>query len=307
MWSLWLTFAHGRAPYSQPLTRDLNLSVIYDLLAYLPFDCLEPRFMRQALLALLLLSPMTAMLGVHVLNLRMAFFSDAVGHSAFTGLALGLILGAPPQLAVLVFGVLIGIGIMGVQRKSGLSADASIGIVFSAVVAFGLAIVSRAPNLGREIQQYLYGDILTVSQGEIIALTILLFILCVFEYLGWNRMLALALSPSLAKVDGIAAAVWQYLFAAILALVVMFAVRAVGVLLVTAMLIVPAATGRNLARDMRGLFWWSILASLASSVLGLLLSAQPWLGTASGATVILVACFLFGLSSILFRIRFGRR
>lgn len=278
-------------------------SFIYDILASLPFESLQIKFMQQALLGLLLLSPMTAMLGVHVLNFRMAFFSDAVGHSAFAGLALGLILGAPPTTAVLVFGVLVGIAIMGVQRKSGLSADAAIGIVFSAVVAFGLAVVSRAPDLGRQIQQYLYGDILTVGEGELTVMSSLLLILIIFELAGWNRMLFLSLSPVMAKVDGMNTAFWQYLFAAILALVVMFCVRAVGVLLVTAMLVVPAATGRNLARNMRGLFWWSILVSMFSAVTGLLLSAQDWLATASGATVILVACLCFTLSWIWRKIR----
>ena len=274
----------------------MNLDIIYSLFAYLPFESLEPRFMRQALIGLLLLSPMTAMLGIHVLNFRMAFFSDAVGHSAFAGLALGLILGAPPQIAVLVFGVVVGLAIMGVQRKSGLSSDAAIGIVFSAVVAFGLAVVSRAPGIGREIQQYLYGDILTVGEGEIGVLAILLICLSIFEILGWNRMLALALSPTLAKVEGMSTGFWQYLFAALLALVVMFSVRAVGVLLVTAMLVVPAACGRKLAWNMRGLFWWSIIVSVSSSVLGLVLSAQEWMATASGATIILVACVWFAIS-----------
>lgn len=277
------------------------MDTIYNLLGLLPG--LETRFMRQALLGLLLLTPMTAMLGVHVLNFRMAFFSDAVGHSAFAGLALGLILAAPPHTAALVFGVLVGLGIMAVQRRSGLSADASIGIVFSAVVAFGLAVVSRAPGIGRQIQQYLYGDILTITSAEIAVLAILLAVIVIFEILGWNRMLALALSPSLARVDGVSAGFWQYVFAGLLALVVMFCVRAVGVLLVTAMLIVPAAAARNLARDMRGMFWYSILVAASSGAAGLWLSAQEWLATASGATVILVACAWFAVSSLVAKAR----
>lgn len=273
----------------------MDFTPIYTILGWLPFDCLEPKFMRQALLGLLLLSPMTAMLGIHVLNFKMAFFSDAVGHSAFAGLAIGLLLAAPPQTAVLVFGVLIGLAIMLMQRRSGLSADASIGIVFSAVVAFGLAVVSRAPSLARDIQQYLYGDILMVTEGELSILFLLLLVLIIFEILGWNTLLAIALSPALARVEGKPAAFWQYLFAAILALVVMFSVRAVGVLLVTAMLVVPAACGRKLAWNMRGLFWWSIVVSVSSSFAGLLLSAQDWLATASGATIILVSCAWFAV------------
>lgn len=271
------------------------------LLAILPG--METRFMRQALLGLLLLTPMTAMLGSHVLNFRMAFFSDAVGHSAFAGLALGFMLGAPPEIAVLLFGVAVGIGIMAVRRKSGLSADAAIGIVFSAVVAFGLAAVSRAPGVARQIQQYLYGDILTITGLELYILAGLLVCVIVFELCGWNRMLAMALSPALARVDGIATGFWQYLFAGLLALVAMFCARVTGVLLVTALLVTPAAAARNLAGTMRGVFWWSIVVSVSSGALGLWLSSREWLGTASGATVILVACAWFVLSLPVARLR----
>lgn len=279
----------------------MNFNWLYDFLGLFPF--LEPRFMRQAMLGLLLLAPITAMLGVHVLNFRMAFFSDAVGHSAFAGLALGLILGAPPQTAVLVFGVIIGFAIMAAQRKSGLAADAAIGIVFSAVVAFGLAVVSRAPNLARDAQQYLYGDILTVTEGEIAVLALLLIALAIFEVFGWNRLLALSLSPTLARLDCGVTAIWQYALSGMLALAVMFSVRAVGVLLVTALLIVPAASGRNFAKSMSGVFWWAIFISCFSCIAGLILSAQEWLQTASGATVILVACLFFAASCIWRRIR----
>lgn len=271
-----------------------DFSGIYQVIGMLfPLECMQPRFMRQAMLGLLILSPMTAMLGVHVLNFRMAFFSDAVGHSAFAGLALGILLGTPPALAMPVFGVITGLAIMIVRRRSGISADAAIGIVFSAVVAFGLAVVSRAPSLARDIQQYLYGDILTISENEIIIMAILLFCIAIFEIVGWNKLLMLALSPTLAQVDGVATALWQYLFAGLLALVVMFSVRAVGVLLVTALLVVPAACGRKLAKNMRGLFWWSIVVAISSAAVGLPLSAMEWPGTASGATVILIACLWY--------------
>ncbi|MBD5647850.1 MAG: metal ABC transporter permease [Desulfovibrio sp.] len=274
-----------------------------DALSVLPFECLEPRFMRRALLALLLLTPMTSMLGVQVTLFRMAFFSDAVGHSAFAGVALGLILGAPPDTAMLVFGVLVGVAVMAVQRTSGLSADTAIGIIFSAVVAFGLAVVSRASGLARQMGQFLYGDILTVGDGEMAALALLLGLLLLFEVAGWNRLLVMALSPVTAKVVGIHTAFWHYLFAGLLALVVMFSVRAVGVLLMTALLVVPAATARNLARSAGGMFWWSLVVGVSSGAAGLLLSAQEWIATASGATVVLVACAWFAFSCFVRAVR----
>ena len=274
----------------------VDFSPLYALIGLLPLDCLQPRFMQQALLGLLLLTPMAAVLGVQVINFRMAFFSDAIGHSAFAGVALGLILSVNPRLSMPLFGVLVGLAVMAVRRKSNLSADTAIGIVFSAVVAFGLAVVSRAGGVARDMQQFLYGDILTISEGEIAFLALLFPAILLFQAVGYNRLLAIALNPVMARVHGVRVALWQYVFAGLLALVVMFSVWAVGVLLVTAMLIVPAATARNLARTAGGMFWWALLAGVSSGFAGLTLSAQDWLATAGGATIILVSCCWFAAS-----------
>ena len=273
-----------------------DLSPLYHLAAILPFDCLQVRFMQQALVALLLLSPMTAAMGVQVVNFRMAFFSDAVSHSAFAGVALGLLFSTSPLWTMPVFGLMVGLGILAVQRKSALSVDTVIGVFFSAVVAFGLAVVSRDPSVGRNLQQFLYGDILTISDGEILWLMALFAALAVFQAVSFNRLLYIGLNPTLAKAHRVRVAVYQYTFAALLSLVVMFSVRAVGVLLVTAMLIVPAATARNMARSAGSMFWWALLVSVSSAVIGLLVSAQDWARTATGATVILTACLWFVLS-----------
>ncbi|WP_302736332.1 metal ABC transporter permease [uncultured Desulfovibrio sp.] len=284
-----------------------DFSPVYTLIGLLPLDCLQARFMQQALLGLLLLTPMAAVLGVEVINFRMAFFSDAIGHSAFAGVALGLILAVNPRLSMPLFGVLVGLAVMVVRRKSNLSADTAIGIVFSAVVAFGLAVVSRASGVARDMQQFLYGDILTISEGEIAFLGLLFLGMLLFQAVGYNRLLAIALNPVMARVHGIRVALWQYLFAGLLALVVMFSVWAVGVLLVTAMLIVPAATARNLARTAGGMFWWALLAGISSGFAGLTLSAQDWLATSSGATIILVSCCWFAASCVWAALRGHRR
>lgn len=268
------------------------------LLGLLPLDCLHVGFMQQAMLAILLLAPMTAALGVCVITFRMAFFSDAIGHSAFAGVALGLLFSLEPLVTMPAFGVLVGLCIMAVRRGSLLSADTSIGIVFSAVVAFGLAVVSRTPGMARNMAQFLYGDILTVTPAELGFLALLALMVLFFAIIGFNRLLLIALNPVMAGAQGVRVAIWQYAFAALLSLVVMMAVRAVGVLLVTALLIVPAATARNLARSAGGMLWWAQAVALFSGVAGLLLSAQSWLGTASGATIILVACGCFLLSAL---------
>ena len=277
----------------------LDFSAIYGLIPrILPFDCMQARFMQQALVGLLLLAPMTAAMGVQVVNFRMAFFADAISHSAFAGVALGLILSASPQWTMPIFAVVIGVGIMAVQQRSRLSVDTVIGVFFSGVVAFGLAIVSRNRHVARDLQRFLYGDILTIGDGAIIAFAVLLVFLMTFQALGYNRMLYIGLNPALARVHRVHVAAYQYTFTVLLSLVVIFSVWAVGVLLVTAMLIVPAASARNLARSAGSMFWWALAVSLTSSVAGLIISAQDWAQTATGATIILCACVWFIISTL---------
>ena len=277
-----------------------ELTYFYRLAAMLPFECMDMLFMQQAAVGLFLLAPMVAFMGVQVVNFRMAFFADAISHSAFTGVALGLLLSIDPHLTMPFFGLLIGLLIVNGQRKTTLSTDTLIGVFFSSVVAFGLAVVSRNNTIARDVQSFLYGDILTISNNDIWAMLILLVVLLAFQTYGYNRMLYIGLSPLMAKVHDIRVANYQYIYAALLAFVVIFSVWAVGVLLVTAMLIVPAATARNFARTAGSMVWWALLVSISSAFTGLIISAQDWAGTATGATIILVA-FGWFLTSLLFQ------
>ncbi len=267
-----------------------DLTFIYQgLAAILPMESMQLGFMQHALLGLLLLAPMTALMGIQVIHFRMAFFADAISHSAFTGVAIGLMLGFDPQITMPVFGVLVGLFMILGQRKTFLSSDTIIGVFFSGVVAFGLAVVSRHKNLARDIQQFLYGDILTISEIQILAMFLLLLILVLFQVYGFNRLLYIGMNPILAKAHQVRTKTYQYLYAALLSLVVIFSVQAVGVLLVTAMLIVPAAAARNLSKTAGQMVWWAIFINITSCVAGLVISAQDWAETATGATIILVS------------------
>ena len=276
-----------------------DLSAVYSIVPYiLPFKCMEAKFMQQAFIGLLLLAPMAAVMGIQVVNFRMAFFSDAISHSAFAGVAIGLIASVNPSITMVAFAVFVGLAITAMQSKSSLSMDTIVGVFFSAVVAFGIAIVSRDRSVARDMQLFLYGDILTISTGDIFKLAALALVIIVFMGLGYNRLLYIGLNHSLARAHRVKVALYQYMYAALLSVVVIFSVRAVGVLLVTALLIVPAAAARNLSRTAGAMFWWAILISVTSAASGLIISAQEWAYTATGATVILVAFALFIISSL---------
>ncbi|NTU48522.1 MAG: metal ABC transporter permease [Syntrophobacteraceae bacterium] len=278
----------------------VDLTFLYNLLGtLLPFEFMQARFMQQALLGLVLLAPMCAAMGVQVVNFRMAFFSDAISHSAFTGVALGLILGMDVRLAMVGFALFVGLVIVGVGSRSRLSTDTLIGVFFSAVNAFGIAVVSRDRSVARDLQRFLYGDILTIGDTEIASLVLLFLGLLAFQAWGYNRLLYLGVNPLLASVHGVRVRIYQYLYAGWLSVVVIYSVWAVGVLLVTAMLVVPTAAARNFARSAGGMFWWALLVGWTSAIMGLILSAQPWARTATGATVILCAFLWFILSQLI--------
>ena len=266
----------------------VDFSPLYDALArVLPFDCLHARFMQQAMIGLLLIAPAAAAMGVQVVNFRMAFFADAISHSAFAGVALGLIFAVSPHWTMPLFGLIVGLTIMAMQRRSSLSSDTVIGVIFAAVMAFGLAMVSRDQSVARDLQRFLYGDILTITDIELIGLALLFTLVMAFQAWGYNRLLYIGLNPVVAEAHRVRVACYQYTFAGLLALVVMLSVWAVGVLLVTALLIMPAAAARNFARSAGVMFWWAMLVSVTSAVGGLLISAQDWARTATGPTVVL--------------------
>lgn len=276
-----------------------DLSAVYSIVTLiLPFKCMEARFMQQALIGLLLLAPMAAVMGIQVVNFRMAFFSDAISHSAFAGVAIGLIASINPSITMVAFAVFVGLAITAMQRKSSLSMDTVVGVFFSAVVAFGIAIVSRDRSVARDMQLFLYGDILTISTGDIFMLAVLALVIIIFMVMGYNRLLYIGLNHALARAHRIRVALFQYMYAALLSVVVIFSVRAVGVLLVTALLIVPAAAARNLSHTAGSMFWWAILISMTSAATGLVISAQECAYTATGATIILVAFAWFIISSL---------
>ncbi|NLZ17350.1 MAG: metal ABC transporter permease [Desulfobulbaceae bacterium] len=279
-----------------------DLSWLYAFVAQaLPLPCMQARFMQQALVALLLLAPMTAAMGIIMVNFRMAFYAEAISHSAFTGVALGMLLAISPDWTMPLFGLAVGLGITAAQRHSDLASDTVIGVFFSGMIAFGLAMVSRDRSLARDMQRFLYGDILTISETEIWVLLLLLFFVLIFLARTYNRLLYVGINTTLARTHRVRVPPLQYVFAGLLALIVMLAVQAIGVFLVTALLVVPAASARNLSRNAGTMFWWTLLISTSSAILGLIVSAQDWARTATGATIILIACCWFACSLLFAR------
>ncbi|MBR5441410.1 MAG: metal ABC transporter permease [Clostridia bacterium] len=268
------------------------MSSIYDMLsAVLPFAWADYKFMVNALIAVVLISPLMGILGTMAVNNKMAFFSDALGHSAFTGIALGVLLGIRNELISLVaFGVFIALVITRVKNRGNTSSDTVISVFSSGSVAVGLLVLSYGGSFSK-YNSYLVGDVLSVTKGELLTLLITLVCVIVIWALIYNKLLVISVNKELAASRGIKTSLYENIFVIVVAVVVMLSIKWVGILLINSLLILPAASARNLAKNSRQYLALSVAISLVGAIAGLLISFYG--DTSAGATIVTVLTVVF--------------
>ena len=271
------------------------MNTIYGILGtILPLEAYQYTFMKNAFLAVLLLTPLLGLLGTMAVNHQMAFFSDALGHSAFTGIGLGILLGLRSDLAaMLIFGVIWAILICVIKQSGSASADTVISVFSSTSVAAGLLILSRGGKFAK-YSSLLIGDILAVTPEDLLWLLLALAGTLVVWAAVYNSLLVTSVDGFLARSRGIRTRLVECLFVVMVAVAVMLSIRWVGVLLINALLILPAAAGRNLARSCRQHAAWSVGIALFSGLAGLTLSY--YLDTSAGASIVLVSALCYAVS-----------
>ena len=268
------------------------MSAVYAAMdVLLPFEWLHYTFMKNALLALLLITPLLGMLGTMAVDNKMAFFSDALGHSALTGVALGVVLGMESQmLSMLIFGVFWAALITFVKHHSKMSADTIISVFSSTSIALGLVVLSRGGAFAR-YSSVLVGDVLSVTPGDLLALLITLLVTLAAWLLLFNPLMITSINSPLARSRGIRSRLTEYGFTILVAVAVMVSIRWVGVMLINSLLILPAAASRNVARNAAGYMRLSVLISMVCGVCGLVLSY--YLDTSAGAAVVLLCAAVY--------------
>lgn len=270
---------------------DGSVEMIYRILEGLPIEAFQYDFMKNAFLAILLISPLFALLGSMAVNNRMAFFSDALGHSALTGIGLGVLLGLDdPLLAMLAFGIFLGLIIMKVKAANLVSTDTVISVFSSGAMALGIVILSVRGGFAK-YSAYLIGDILTISKKDIIVLLVVLILAYGLWCVCYNQLVLVSINRSLAISRGVSATLVENIFVVMVAVAVMVSIRCIGVLMINSLLILPAAAARNVSRSSRGYHWLATGFALFSSLAGLFLSYET--GTSAGATMVLAAAVLF--------------
>ena len=278
------------------------MSLWYALWDLLPFEMLHWDFMKNALLALLILSPLFGLLSTMIVTGRMSFFSDALGHSAFTGIAIGAIFGiAAPTGAAVLFSIGFALLFSYVRARSNQAADTIIGVFSSAAVALGIFVATLGGGSFTKYNKYLIGDILSVTPGEIGMLALVLIGVLLFWVLCANRLTLTAIHPQLASSRGIPVGLSQTLFVTAIAVVVTLSISSVGLLILNSLLVLPAASARNIARNIKQYHGFSVLFALVANLLGLTVSY--YLGCSAGAAISLILACIFAVT---FTMRKGR-
>lgn len=268
------------------------MSIWYAIWDLLPFEMFHWDFMKNALLALLIMSPLFGLLSTMIVTGQMSFFSDALGHSAFTGIAIGAICGmAAPIGAAVIFSILFALLFSYVRSRSNQAADTLIGVFSSAAVALGIFVATLGGGSFTKYNKYLIGDILSVTPVEIGMLGLVLLAVLIFWVLCANRLTLTAIHPQLASSRGIPVSLSQTLFVTAIAVVVTLSISSVGLLILNSLLVLPAASSRNIARNLREYHGFSVLFALISGIGGLIVSYC--LGCSAGAAICLILTVIF--------------
>ena len=278
------------------------MSIWYAICEALPLEMLHWNFMQNAFLAILIMSPLFGLMSTMIVTGRMSFFSDALGHSAFTGIAIGCICGlAAPTWAAVGFSVVFALLFSWVRSRSNQAADTLIGVFSSTAVALGIFVATLGGGSFTKYNKYLIGDILSITPPEIGTLGLVLVAVLVFWALYANRMTLAAIHPHLASSRGIPVERVQMLFTVAIAVVVTLSISSVGLLILNSLLVLPAASARNISRNLKQYHGFSVLFALVAGVTGITLSY--YLGSSAGAAISLTLALIFAVTFCFRKVR----
>ena len=268
------------------------MSLWYGFCELLPLEMLRWDFMKHALLAILIMSPLFGLLSTMIVTGRMSFFSDALGHSAFTGIAIGSIFGiAFPIWGAVAFSVVFALLFSYVRSRSNQAADTLIGVFSSTAVALGIFIATLGGGSFTKYNKYLIGDILSITPSEIGALAATLVAIALFWVLYSNRLTLTSVYPQLASSRGIPVHVSQGIFTTAIAVVVTLTISSVGLLILNSLLVLPAASARNISRNLKQYHLFSVLFALVAGIGGLICSYYLEVSAGAAISLMLALCF----------------
>jgi zinc/manganese transport system permease protein len=266
----------------------LAITGVNNLLELLQFP-----FMQRAIAGAILMGIFGGFLGSFVTLRQLSFFSHAVGHAALVGVALGVLLQLNPTWMLLPFTLVFGLVILYLIDQTNLSSDSVLSVVLSGALAIGAILSSLIQGYRGNLMGVLFGDILAIDTTDLILSSLVLVGSGVFLLPTLRQQILLTLNPTVAQVQGIPVRLYRYAFVVLLSLAVAVAIKAVGVLLVNAFLVIPAATAKLMSHQFTHFLVISVMLGVVSSIVGIILSGL--LNFASGPSIVLVQFLLFAI------------
>jgi zinc transport system permease protein len=252
--------------------------------------------MQNALIAIIIITPLLAIIGTVIVNHKMAFFSDAIGHSSLTGVALGVLFGiGASNIIVAIFSAVLAIIITILKLKQNSNTDNIISVVSSIGVALGIVVLSQNGGFSN-YTSYIIGDILSITKQEILAILVALVLTVIVMYFAYNKLTLISINSTLAKSRGINVAVYELIFSIVVAIIVALAIKWVGILVINSMIVIPCVTSRGIAKNISQYVIFSIIISMFCGIVGLILSYE--FDVSTGATIVLINGIIYMLSRI---------
>lgn len=259
---------------------------------------LEFPFLQRAMLAVIVVSLVCAVTGVFVVMGRLAFFTDTIAHSALTGIALGVLLGINPFWSALVFGLLVAFGVVYLKDKGRLNTDTALGLFLPFAMAVGILLLQIKHDYTPDLMSYLFGSILAVSLIDILLEVIIAIVILVWIYRNYQQLLYVSFDRESAWAAGVSIRKVEYAMMALTSMVVVASLQVAGIALVGALIVIPAASAKNVASSFKEVIGWSILFGVLSGVIGLVMAVV--LDVSGGAAIVITAMMIF-LISFVFR------
>ncbi len=263
-------------------------------------EILQFPFMQRAVLAGIFLAALLGFLGVFAILKKMAFFGDGIAHASLAGIAIGLVASVNPLWTAIIFSAVIAVLIHFLEKKTKLSIDAVIGIIFTASLALGVILISLQKGYQPELISFLFGNILSVNFYELVIMIIFSIIIILFLAIFYKKLSLIAFDKEGAYLAGININLFEILFNIFLAVAIVLGVKILGIILVSALLIIPASIGKILSGSFRGLVWWSIIVGEIMVLLGLILSYV--FDLPSGAVIVLCGAIIFIIVAVFHRL-----
>lgn len=258
-------------------------------------------YMQRAFLAALIVGTLCSTIGVYVVLRKLAFIGDGIAHASFAGVVVAYIRGLDYYVGAAIVAIVTALGIGFVNRRGNVSLDTAIGVLFTGAFALGVFLMSRLQNYAVDLQSFLFGNILAVSRGDLILIVVLSALVVASMVLLYRPLLYTSFDPVVAEASGINAGFVSYALLVLLALTIIVSLETVGIVLVAALLVTPAASAYQLTRRFTRMLALSAVIGATCAVLGLY--ASYYLQAASGATIVLLATAFFFVSMFVGRLR----